>query len=198
MAESRYRGVFHRKKLMKEAKGFTVRTRRGYVRLCALPRAVEDVGPYGISRIFLRTKWDSEGCVHWREAGCLPYVKTGRRDVVPYKASRALSEQRSVINACSINPSTPKRGESFFIFCLKFFGGNSLIPGFYHRRSARQNRVSAVEKLRKRYNISFTCFPLFFKKGFAKSPCKKVSFIPWKGGRLFRGRRRWGRCRSVF
>ena len=56
------------------------------------------------------------------------------------------------------------KGRTLFYFLFEVFCGNSLIPGFYHRHSARQNRVSAVEKLRKRYNISFPCFPLFFKK----------------------------------
>ena len=40
---------------------------------------------------------------------------------------------------------------------------DSLIPGLCHRLSARHSRVSAVENLRKRDNISFSWFPLFQK-----------------------------------
>ena len=36
---------------------------------------------------------------------------------------------------------------------------SSLTPGFFHRHSAWNNRVSAVESHRKRYNISFSCLP---------------------------------------
>ena len=47
---------------------------------------------------------------------------------------------------------------------------DSLIPGLCHRLSARHSRVSAVENLRKRDNISFSWFPLF-QKG-SKNPNK--------------------------
>ena len=36
---------------------------------------------------------------------------------------------------------------------------SALTPGFFHRHSARNNRVSAVESHRKRYNISFSRLP---------------------------------------
>ena len=36
---------------------------------------------------------------------------------------------------------------------------SALTPGFFHRHSARKNRVSAVESHRKRYNISFSRLP---------------------------------------
>ncbi len=45
-----------------------------------------------------------------------------------------------------------------------FVTPSSLTPGFCHRHSARHNRVSAVETLRKRYNVSFSWLPLLKEK----------------------------------
>ena len=66
---------------------------------------------------------------------------------------------------------------------------DSLTPGFFHRHSARKNRVSAVESHRKRYNISFSRLPQeLHSKGFStrlwdalffNSPHKKVFSVPF-------------------
>ena len=67
---------------------------------------------------------------------------------------------------------------------------SALTPGFFHRYSARNNQVSAVESHRKRYNISFSRLPpLQNNLSFCRNKCFSTgesflgSFFSKKGTR---------------